>query len=214
MKETMTVHKALSELKVLSNRIENSISFAVFVMANKHSNTKISGEPVEEFCRQAKENYQSIRTLIARRNAIKRAVIRSNAVTSVTIAGTEYTVAEAIDMKSAGMEWLDALKDKMSGQLIRAKNQAENENQKLPDRVDNYLKSMYAASDLKNMSDEIQKVRDVFTAAQTVELVDPLDIARKVNELQASIDSFMTEVDSALSVSNALTTVEVEYDTF
>ena len=214
MKETMTVHKALSELKILSNRIENKINFATFVVANKHSNTKISGEPVNEYCRQMKEEYQSIRTLIARRNAIKRAVIRSNAVTKVMVAGVELTVAEAIDMKTAGMEFVDSLKNKLAYQLNLAKNRADMENEKLVDRTDNYMKTMYASTDLKNMSEEMQKVRDNFVTSQTFEIVDPIGVAQEVNELTEQIDAFMSEVDSALSVSNALTTVEVEYDTF
>ena len=214
MKETMTVHKALSELKILTNRIENMIASNTFVVSNKHNNSKIGGEPVEEFCRQAKENYQSVRTLIARRNAIKRAVIRSNAVTHVTVAGTEFTVAEAIDMKSAGLEWVEALKNRLAIQLNVAKNNADKENEKLSDRTDTYMKSMYAGTDLKNMSEEMQKVRDNFILSQTVEIVDPLNVAQEVSDLTSQIDAFMSEVDSALSVSNALTTVEVEYDTF
>lgn len=215
MKETMTVHKALAELKILNARMENSMDSMHLVVANKHSNTKIGGEPVEQFCREAKEAYQSIRTLINRRNAIKRAVTRSNAATMVTIGGREYTVAEAIDMKSTGMEYLKHLKNVLAGQLNAAKKMADRENgQTLSDRADNYIKSMYGASDLKNMADEVQKVRDSFIAAQTMEIVDPLNAAREVEGMTNMIDAFMSEVDSALSVSNALTTVEVEYDTY
>ena len=215
MKETMTVHKALSELKILNDRIESEMTARTFVVANKHSNTKINGEPVEQFCREAKDAYQSIRSLINRRNAIKRAVIRSNAETFVKIGSKEYTVAEAIDMKSTGMSYLEDLCRRIASSLNSAKQVADRENgERLSDRTDNYIKSMYGATDMKNMADEIQKVRDAFVAAQTVELVDPLNAAREVEGMKNQIDAFMSEVDSALSVSNALTTVEVEYETY
>ena len=215
MKETMTVHKALAELKILNDRIESEITARTFVVANKHSNTKINGEPVEQFCREAKDTYQSIRSLINRRNAIKRAVIRSNAETFVKIGSKEYTVAEAIDMKSTGMSYLEELCRRIASSLNSAKQVADRENgERLSDRTDNYIKSMYGASDMKNMADEIQKVRDAFVAAQTVELVDPLNATREVEGMKNQIDAFMSEVDSALSVSNALTTVEVEYETY
>ena len=42
--EKMTVHKALVELKTIDARIEKTIRDASFVIANKHSNQKISGE--------------------------------------------------------------------------------------------------------------------------------------------------------------------------
>ena len=211
----MTVHKALAELKVLTSRISDAMDNQTFVVANKHSNTKIGGKPIDEYCRDVKEKYQSVRTLINRRNAIKRAVILSNAVTKVTIAGKEYTVAEAIDMKSSGVDFLVALRNRMVSQLHSSMAMAERENgDRLNDRTDSYIKSMYGATDLKNMSDEVQKTREAFIAAQTVELVDPLNAAKESESLQDMIDSFASEVDAALSVSNALTTVEVEYETF
>lgn len=215
MIEKMTVHKALCELKILNDRIESGMTAEIFVVSSKHSNTKIGGVPVEQFCREVQEKYQSLQTLISRRNAIKRAVIRSNAETKVTIAGKEYTVAEAIDMKSTGMQYLEKLGRIIAGQLNSAKRQADMENgSKLDDRTDNYIKSMYGTSDMKNMSDEVKKVRDAFITAQTVEIVDPLNAAEVVEGINKTIDTFMADVDSALSVSNALTTVEVEYETY
>ena len=47
-KETMTVHKALSELKLLDDRINKVIYTSIFCEANKHSNEKIGGVPIEE----------------------------------------------------------------------------------------------------------------------------------------------------------------------
>ena len=214
MKEQMTIHKALSELKILDSRIENAIDSLNVVVANKHNNGKISGLPVADFCDEAKKSYQSATTLINRRNAIKRAVTRSNAVTMVNIGGKEYTVAEAIDMKAKGTAYLSKLMDKLAGQYAKAKRTADMENgDRLDGRADDYVKSLYSGSELKNMADEIKKVRDAFVTAQTVEIVDPISAGTKATELQAEIDAFMSDVDSALSVSNALTTIEVEYET-
>ena len=213
MKETMTIHKALSELKVLDSRIERAIDEITAVTASKHNNAKISGMTVAEWCDEAKAKYQSAITLINRRNAIKRAITRSNAVTMVSINGVEYSVAEAIDMKAKGVEYQAKLTAVLKSQLAKYKRAADMENERLEARADEYLKSMYAGSDLKNMSDEIKKVRETFITAQTMELVDPLHAGETADKLQNDIDAFMSEVDSALSVSNALTTVDVEYET-
>ena len=56
--ETMTIHKALCELKTLDARITKSIDECVFVFANKTSNTKVSGVPVSEYCEEIKSGYQ------------------------------------------------------------------------------------------------------------------------------------------------------------
>jgi len=214
MKEKLTVHKALSELKILNDRIQREIDDIQFVLVNKHSNQKINGAPVKEYMDQTKEKYQSVTTLINRRNAIKRAVTRSNAVTTVDINGTEYTVAEAIDMKAVGVNHLRQLLQRMEYQFKQAQNQAERENgDRLDNRADEYMRSLYQNTDLKNMTDELKKVRENFITAQTVEILDPVKVTDEITKLRDKIDAFMSEVDSALSVSNALTTVIVEYET-
>ncbi len=214
MTEQMTVHKALAELKVLDARINNEIGKYHFVVPNKHSNTKIGGVQISDYADEVRNAYKSIRTLINRRNAIKRAVTRSNAVTVVKIDGAEYTVAEAIDMKSMGVAYLNALRNVLESQYSNAKlNADKNNGEKLEMRTDEYIKSMYQGADMKNLSEEIKKVREDFVAAQTVELVDPINAAKEVEAIGKEVDAFMAEVDSALSVSNALTTIEVEYET-
>ena len=64
---------------------------------------------------------------------------------------------------------------------------------------------------MKNVSDDVKKVRADFIAAQTVELVDPLKVTEKIEALEGEISAFMVDVDSALSVSNAMTSISVEY---
>ena len=214
MHETMTVHKALSELKVLDSRIGSEINRYHFVVPNKHSNTKIGGVSISEYADEVRKGYQSIRTLINRRNAIKRAVTRSNAVTTVPINGVEYTVAEAIDMKAVGVSYLETLHTTLQSQYLAAKQNADRNNgERLEQRTDDYIKSMYQGADMKNLSEEIKKVREDFVTAQTVELVDPINAAKEADVISKDIDAFMSEVDSALSVSNALTTIDVEYET-
>lgn len=214
MKELMTVHKALSELKVLGERIEKEINGISFLAVNKHSNSKMNGISVADYMNTTKDKYKSVRTLINRRNAIKRAVTKSNAETFVRVGEKEYTVAEAIDMKNFGMNYQRGILAKLESQWRSAQAMAERENgEKLDRRADEYIKSLYENADMKNMSEEVKKVRDAFIESQSMDILDPIDAQKVMKELNDEIDSFMSDVDSALSVSNALTTVEVEYDT-
>ena len=214
MKETMTVHKALCELKVLGDRINKEIDLLHFLTLNKHGNQKINGVLVKDYIENVRANFKSVMTLINRRNAIKAAVINSNAVTKVTIGGKEYTVAEAIDMKANGMSNLRKVLGNLELQWNRALSMAERENgEKLDTRADAYVKSLYEGSDMKNLSDDIQKVRETFVASQTVDIIDPIGAQDVMRKLKDEIDTFMADVDSALSVSNALTNIEIEYET-
>lgn len=210
--ETMTIHKALCELKTIDARISKEINSGPFVVANKHSNTKISGVDVSEFCEQIKSRMQSVNDMIKRRNAIKCAVVQSNAVTTVSVAGKEYTVAVAIDMKNNGMQYLKYWLQKMTTDYNKAQREANAANGDiLEQRADDYIKTMYGNTDMKNASEDAKKSRAEFITAQTYELVDPIKIVASMEEIENHINQFMVEIDSALSVSNAVTTITIEY---
>ncbi|MFB8733012.1 hypothetical protein ACEQPO_01165 [Bacillus sp. SL00103] len=51
--------------------------------------------------KKAKADDQSIQALIKRRNAIKSAIVVSNATTTIDVAGVNMTVAEAIERKTS-----------------------------------------------------------------------------------------------------------------
>lgn len=210
--EKMTVHKALCELKTLDARIVKAIQGADFVFANKHANTKVSGKSLSAYCEEVKAAYRSACDLISRRDAIKRAVTMSNATTKVVIGGQEYTIAEAIEMKNHGIPMQQRLLDKLAKDNRAARKRADESNgEYLEMRADEYVKSLYGNVDMKGASDEIKKVRSDFIAAQTMELVDPLGIDDEMKRLDDIISSFSVEIDAALSVSNALTEITVEY---
>lgn len=208
----MTVHKALAELKTMDARITKAIEDCTFVIANKHSNSRIKGKPVTAFCDEAKSGYQSVNDLIRRRDAIKRAVVLSNAVAKVMINGTEYTVAEAIEMKNHGVLYRQQLLDKLTEDDKRAQREADAHNGKdLETRADAYIQELFGKAETKNLTEEVKKARADFIETQTYELVDPLDAHKEMARLEKEINDFMVEVDSALSVSNALTEIEFTY---
>lgn len=209
--EKMTVHKALCELKVIDSRINKAISAMAFVVPNKHNNTKISGMTVADYCDHAKAAYQSAVDLITRRDAIKRAVVKSNAETQVIVAGVAYTVAEAIEMKNHGMDHIRALMMKLTNDLNSAKRAADTENALLERRGDEYIRNMYGNTDMKNLTADAVDQRKEFIKSITVELVDPLHISDKIAALDKMYHDFMIEIDAALSTSNAVTEIEISY---
>lgn len=70
---------------------------------------------------------------------------------------------------------------------------------------------MIGNTDVKGMTDEVKRLRDEFIKAQTMELVDPIGVLKVIEQLNEQINAFEVNVDSALSVSNALTTIDVTY---
>lgn len=208
--EKMTIHKALAELKVLDKRITSSISVQ-FCVANKHSNEKISGLALKDWKDIAQSNYQKANDLIRRNEAIKRAITLSNATTKVKIGDDEYTVAEAIWMKNHGMDSYMMLLRALQNQYGKAKIQCERENgETLEKRADEYIFGLFGSKE-KAAGEEIENLRKTFIESQQYEIVDPIKIAEEIQYLEEKISSFESEVDAALSVSNATTEIEITY---
>ena len=215
-KEQMTVHKALAELKVIDSRINNAIYSGAFVVANKHSNEKIHGVTINEFKNSMKSDFQKVSDLIARRNAIKKAVVASNAVTKVKVGDTEYTVATAIEMKNHGMEFKNTFKKRLESQYAVAKNELDkNSGDPLEKRAENYVLSVIQAqpkdSKMAVDSEAMKNLRAQYIKDNTYDIIDPIGVKDAIEQLDNEISSFITEVDAALSVSNALTVLDIEY---
>lgn len=214
--EKMTVHKALAELKTMDDRIMKSIRDNTYVLAVKHSAEKINGMTVVNFKEKMRSGYQKATDLIARRDAMKRAVVLSNATTKVKVGENEYTVAEAIEMKNHGMEFRSALLRQMNSAYVTAQNELNrNSGETLEKKAEKYVLDVIAAqpkdSKMSVDSEAMKTLRKTYIENNTYDLVDPMDVAKIMETLDAEINEFNAEVDAALSVSNALTVIEFEY---
>lgn len=214
--EKMTVHKALAELKIIDSRINAAINDGTYVIANKHSNEKIGGVPINEFKDKMRSSYQKVTDLINRRNAIKRAVVLSNATTKIVVGDTEYTVAEAIEMKNHGMEFKSSFLRTMAYQNQVAQNEINrNSGDAIEKRAEQYVLSVIQAQpkDAKMTVDSkaMTALREDYINNNTYDLIDPMNVNNLIQAMTDEINEFNTEIDAALSVSNALTVIEFEY---
>ncbi len=210
--ETMTVHKALAELKIIGERIDNAIISGIFCRANKHSNEKINGVSLAEFNKQIVGSWDKVNSLIKRRNAIKRAVVLSNAIQKIKVGDIVFVVAEAIEMKNTGINYKKDLLYQLKVQHAEAVKITESKNgDALQERAENYVVGLYGAKDKPSSTEEIEKTKKQFIKNNTFEIVDPIKIREKIELLEAEIAEFTAEIDAALSVSNSLTEITIEY---
>ena len=209
--ETMTVHKALAELKILDSRIGDAILSGDFVITNKNNQYTVNGKTAEQYKTKATESYQKASDLIRRRNAIKNAVVVSNANTTVKIGDAEYTVVEAIEKKNHGMDYYVQLRDVLRQQFAKQKADLEKHNASLQQKAEQFVTGLMGGKDVKTDSAEFSNAVDTYIKSNTMTLLDPLGIEKKIEELDDMINTFLPEVDAALSVSNAVTIITVEY---
>lgn len=203
----MSIHRALAELKTLDSRINGAISEAVFVTPNKASNKKIGGVDIEQHRRNIVGSYDKVVALVNRRNAIKTAIVMSNASTVVNVAGKAYTVAEAIERKNS-IGYDQNLLQKMRIAYTQCVAKITQENELLDKKFEVFLSSLGGKDQMK--SEEVEAQRKLYYANNEWNLIDPLTLKEKIDKLSADVDDFYIEVDSVLSESNAVTFIEVE----
>ena len=205
---TMTVTDALAELTLLEKRIDsarsgldNNALIAVVEVGKVPTGYKSR----QEHATQARAALQRVDALISRRRTIKRSVVLSNASTMVTIAGEEMTVAEAIEMKNF-IDYYEGVLNTMQSAYSRARKDYDIAKARVKDRLDKLAIEVLG----KNASAEkYQSLADSFLAREGVELLDPIDIAAKIEDRQTFVEEFNSTVDRVLSISNARTTVEI-----
>lgn len=210
-KETMTVHEALTTLKTLDKRISDNIIQGMFVDTAKHSFVECRPDEVKTISNSIFGAYDSVTALINRRAAIRKALAYSNAYRIVSIAGKDYAVSEAIEMKKTGIEMQKLLLDTMTKQLAAVDRKIKTANDvTVPKDAEAYVTLLYSAKD-KSDTTLAENTRKEYIKANSLEVIDPLNVKAKINELKDEIDKFVNAVDSAISVSNALNTIEIEY---
>ena len=206
-KEKMLVTKALNELKLLDARINRAIVDGEFVAAAKTAEKKVTPSVTkEDFTTSALSSYQSVLDLIERRSKIKSAIVASNAITEVEVAGEKMTVAEAIERKIS-IDYETKLLRTLKTQFGNAKSTAVTQNVLLEDRIDKYIEAMLG-KEAKAKKDDFTEMIEPIRTANEYSLVDPLKIEEKINALSERIENFNSEVDAVLQVSNCVTWIE------
>lgn len=198
---TMSVTQALAELKLLKKRLDHGLCDAQWVKIA----TKTTPVNVEKFTVAAKASLQSYTALCDRYTRLKSAIVKANAETRVKIGSWEGTVADAIEFKRS-IEFKKSLLESMKEQLVNVREHYEAEQGQLTSRLERLLASELG-KDVRTNPETITALTTTFRENNRVELVDPLDLATHVKELEEEIDSFETNVDWVLSEANGRTMI-------
>ena len=207
--EKMLVTQALNELKTLDARIGRAIRSASFIAGAKTSDTKVApGVTKEDFIKDAKASYDSVDDLIKRREAIKSAIIESNAKTMIDICGENISVAKAIDMKDS-ITYKKQLLNKMVTERDKVKTNVASQNIVMENKIDQLVSTAFGKESKQNIKPEdYDSIATPYRTANEYSLVDPLKLDDKIEELERYIEDFESTVDAKLQVSNCVTYIE------
>lgn len=219
MSEKMLVTQALDERDLLVKKITDKIAKASFVDTIKPNEDKVYNARInkEEFASNAARAYQQINDLINRYQAIDAAIVASNAKTFISTSYGKYTVAGAISLRSrlkgqgvygdeADFEY--TLQTRMEDEIEQRLSLIQVKNSQLQNTAEGMRLSILG-KDSKVKDDKPLDVVEAYVKENTTEMVDPLNIKEKIEELKDKRESLLSELDTQIKVSNATTFIEI-----
>ena len=220
MSEKMLVTQALDERDLLVKKIADKISKASFVDTIKPNEEKVYEKRIskEEYAREAESAYQQIVDLIDRFQKIDAAIVDSNARTEITTSYGTFTVVGAISLRSRlrgiGVYGGDAdfegrLQKKLAHEYSERVQFCDRKNSQLQSTAEEMRLSILG-KDSKTKDEKPLGVVDAYVKENTTELVDPLDVKKKLEALEEKRSILLTELDTQIKVSNATNFIEVE----
>lgn len=213
MSTKISVTRALASISKIEDKINKRIYNldCIKVAKGTDNNCKIPGYigSIDDFKKSVINDYQGLQDLLAVRDELKAKIVKSNAETIVKIGHVSMTVAEAIERKRTicfKQELLNKLcAQRASAQLLLAK-----EEKSLEDKLEN-ARAPYIQRDKAPDAEQIKTVEAPIRMMNTPSVVDPLELASKIRSLEEEIEDFLSNVDFALSESNAKTEIEIEH---
>jgi hypothetical protein len=213
--KTISVTRALVELKRFDERITRAISEGKYVgvQMGTNSSAKVykSQDTITAMQEKIRASFQKVEALIENRTALKRAIVMSNATTDVEIFGKVMKVAEAIEMKST-ISQRQAFLNNMSSSFVTSRNLVDKENAALEDRINKLLETSYGGDKSKIDAAAYEVISKPQREMNSLSLIDPVGIEKKIDEQRDMVQNMVSEIDFALSESNARTVIEVMLD--
>ena len=214
--ETMTITRALAEVKHIKAKFDRMLSTSRFVAVaqgqetSKHLTAEVGLLSVDTFSAAAVSAFQSCEDQIKRYNAIRKHLILANATTTVTIGSQTMTIAEAIERKSS-IVMEQKLLNSMKSQYANAQNAYDQLNTRLLDTIERSILQLYGNDRSKVTEEQSKVVSDAKRREFEPSVVDPLKLSDRIGALASRIEDFNNEINYSLSEVNASTKITVEY---
>ena len=117
------------------------------------------------------------------------------------------TIVDAINYKDTIM-YKRTLASNLLAKSNRVLAKITTENERVEAKADRNVEVMLG-TDTKHSDVEVKALTEPFIERNKLTLVDPLEVVKKLEDLQNEVDTFEAEVDAILSESNAITSIEI-----
>ncbi len=219
MEKKMLVTQALDQRDLLVKKICDKIRKASFTETKKHNEEKVMERKVtqKEFEKEARSSYQQIIDLIHWYDKVDQAILLSNAETMIETSYGTMSIANALALRSrlncsnaydSDSNFEGNLMMKLQEELNEKIRVMEQKNKGLQNTAETMRLSILG-KDTKTKDETPLKVVDAYVQENTTELIDPLNVRKKIDELNERRETILNELDTKIKVSNATTFVEI-----
>lgn len=203
-KEEMSIHRALSELKLTESKYQNAVQ-RLDVCALKTLKSKIGGRYEEdEFNKNQTSLMQKVNDLLNRYIKIKSEIMKSNNTTVANVNGEELTITEVLARKES-IRLKVLLHEKLSQNYFTTVNEQQRRNEKIKEEANKISMTALGGKDAK--SEEVDKYVKEYLKNNEFKFIDPIKVETKLSELTEEINVYKGEIDIVLSESNAMTKI-------
>lgn len=217
--QTMSVARALREVALISKRVKsvegelNKAAIIAVLVGEEGDQQVCFGNQVQKAAdtdeSKLKSNFQSILSLINYRDALRNAIIVSNATTTIRFQGTDYLIAELIEMRK-NLSLYRALSQNARKELIFHRKLWAELEQKFQERVQINAASIPASLSVEESKPLRQAIEDDVAKKMKPVLLDPNKLQSATEQLSDRIDWIESEMELAINESNMNTQIAVK----
>lgn len=207
---TMTLYEALSKKKVLEKQVENLKSYRLVDIKKTNFEESLFGENIEDVKKSIQAGYDKSVAVFNNYVELKAAINEANARIIVTIAGQNYTIANAI-IRQRMLDDEELMYNRMLANIASLENEIEKNNNKYlsPDAIAAYIKNVLG--DSKKDENLINSMKEDYIKSRTIELYDPLKTKEVAERKLEEIALFREQIHYALTQANCNNSITVNF---
>lgn len=202
----VSINRALSSLKLLTKKITDKTGELVIASIVKYDT--MSPDDKTTVLTSYSSNVQAIKDMMTQRNRIKTAIVASNAVTMIEVAGESYTVARAIERKTS-IELEKNLNRQMRESYYSNKSALERHNDQCRAKADQSANAALGAGAEGDKGEQYKAVFSAYYDMNKAEMIAPPDAEVVIKKDGDRIADFENDIDFLLSESNTKTMITV-----
>lgn len=201
--ETMSISRALKELKLIDKRICDGIKR---LQPCAYLGAAVTAEAADKFTKDADASITSLSALIRNAIAIKQKILASNSSTIVKIGNVEMTVTDAIARKAL-QPYVHQFLIRLQTERAQAKQAADQNMAHIADQANRMAAEV--SKDKEAKSESYAMLRKAYLDANAGRYVAPDNLDSVIEALVKETEEFEKDVDWVLSDSNTRTMIDV-----